>query len=313
MGRIGRRGFLRTAASAALGASLGSVFTSQEGVSVLAQDAANNTLPTRRLGKIGYEATIFGLGAGGNTPIMDLEQRDTGVAIVNRALDLGVNYIDTAASYGGGASELIVGEVMRDRRDEVFLATKTRQRTAEGLVENEFEQSCERLQTDYIDLYHFHAVHTIEDLDAVLDRDSGPVTVFEQLREEGRIGNIGISSHSSATLMEAMDRYDFDCVFVTVNPAGLNMNGPDNLRDMLAMAQEKDIATVAMKIPARGGVLDRGITMEESLGYALSLPIATAVIGISSVDILEENVELAKAFTPFDDEKLTELEERARS
>lgn len=313
MSRMGRRGFLRTAASAALGAGLGSVFTSQQGVSVLAEETANNAIPTRRLGKIGYEATIFSLGAGGNTPIMDLEQRDTGVAIVNRALDLGVNYIDTAASYGGGESELIVGEVMKDRRDEVFLATKTRQRTAEGLMENEFERSCERLQTDYIDLYYFHAVQTIEDLDTVLDRDGGPVTVFEQLREEGRIGNIGISSHSSATLMEAMDRYDFDCVFVTVNPAGLSMNDPDNLREMLAMAQEKDIGTVAMKIPARGGVLDRGVTMEESLGYALSLPIATANIGISSVEILEENVQLAKAFTAFDGEKLTELEERARS
>ena len=313
MSRIGRRSFLRTAAGAALGAGLGSAFTTQQGGFVFAEEAANNTIPTRRLGKIGYEATIFSLGAGGNTPIMDLEQRDTGVAIVNRALDLGVNYIDTAASYGGGESELIVGEVMKDRRDEVFLATKTRQRTAEGLRENEFEQSCERLQTDYIDLYYFHAVQTIEDLDTVLDRDGGPVTVFEQLREEGRIGNIGISSHSSATLMEAMDRYDFDCVFVTVNPAGLSMNDPDNLREMLAMAQEKDIGTVAMKIPARGGVLDRGVTMEESLGYALSLPIATANIGISSVEILEENVELAKAFTAFDGEKLTELEERARS
>ena len=313
MSRIGRRSFLRTAAGAALGAGLGSAFTPQQGGLVFAEETVNNTIPTRRLGKIGYEATIFSLGAGGNTPIMDLEQRDTGVAIVNRALDLGVNYIDTAASYGGGDSEVIVGDVMQDRREEVFLATKTRQRTAEGLRENEFEQSCERLQTDYIDLYYFHAVHTIDDLDTVLDRDNGPVTVFEQLREEGRIGNIGISSHSSATLMEAMDRYDFDCVFVTVNPAGLSMNDPDNLRDMLAMAQEKDIGTVAMKIPARGGVLDRGITMEESLGYALSLPFATANIGISSVEILEENVELAKAFTPLDDEKLTQLEERARS
>ncbi len=313
MSRIGRRSFLRTAAGAALGAGLGSAFTTQQGGLVFAEEAANNAIPTRRLGKIGYEATIFSLGAGGNTPIMDLEQRDTGVAIVNRALDLGVNYIDTAASYGGGDSEVIVGDVMKDRRDEVFLATKTRQRSAEGLRENEFEQSCERLQTDYIDLYFFHAVHTIDDLDTVLDRDNGPVTVFEELREEGRIGNIGISSHSSATLMEAMDRYDFDCVFMTVNPAGLSMDDPDYLREMLAMAQEKDIGTVAMKIPARGGVLDRGVTMEESLGYALSLPIATANIGISSVEILEENVELAKAFTSLDDEKLTELEERARS
>ncbi len=309
MTTIDRRGFLRTAAGASLGAVLGSTWTSQLKGQALAQDA----IPTRRLGKIGYDATIFSLGAGGNTPIMDLNQRETGAAIVHRALDLGINYIDTAASYGNGASELIVGDVMKDRRDEVFLATKTRQRTAEGLLENEFEQSCERLQTDYIDLYYFHAVQTSEDLDTVLDRNAGPVTVFEQLREEGRIGHIGISSHSSATLMEAMDRYDFDCVFVTMNPAGLSMNDPENLRDMLAMAQEKDIGAVAMKIPARGGVLERGISMEESLGYALSLPIATANIGISSVEILEENVALAKAFTPFDDDKLTELEERARS
>ncbi len=312
MNGIGRRSFLRTAAGAALGAGLGSAFTSQQGAVTLAEQMANNGLATRRLGKTGYEATVLSLGCGGDTPMMDPAQRDTGVAIVNRALDLGVNYIDTAPCYG--ASEQIVGEVMKDRRDEVFLATKTRQRTrtAQGLRDNEFEQSCQRLHTDYIDLYFLHAVHTIDDLDEVLNRDTGSVTVFEQLRDEGRIGHIGISSHSSATLMEAMDRYDFDCVFVTMNPAGLAMHDPENLRDMLAMAQEKDIGTIAMKVPARGGVFERNISMEEALGYALSLPIATANIGISSEEILEENVELAKAFTFFDEEKLIQLEERAR-
>jgi len=309
MTEIGRRSFLRTAAGAALGAGLGGMYTSWQGTPVLADEPSTGAMPTRRLGKIGYEASVFSLG--GMTTIMERDSREDAAAIIHRALELGVNYIDTADSYRAGDSESNIGDALEGRRDEVFLATKTRQRSLEGLAEETFERTCERLKTDYVDLYFLHAVQDLDDLDTVLDRENGTILAFERLRDAGRIGNIGISSHSSSTLMAAMERYDFDCVFVTMNPAGLNMNDPENLRDMLAMAQDKDIGAVGMKIPSRGGVLDRGITMEEAMGYALSLPIATANIGISTLDILEENVKLAKAFKPLEEEQLAELERRA--
>lgn len=127
-------------------------------------------------------------------------------------------------------------------------------------------------------------------------------------RENGRVRNIGISSHSSATLMEAMNRYDLDCMFMTLNPADLPMRDPENLREMLAMAEDKDVGVAGMKIVAHRRVFDKDISMKEAMYYALSLPIATAVLGITSIDQIDENVRLVKEFEPYDDETMARLE-----
>lgn len=303
MTRIGRRGFVKAAAGAALGAGLASTAHG------LPRTAAADELPMpkRRLGKIGYQTSIFSLG--GLLP----DERDEAAAIVNRALDLGVNYIDTAASYSDGVSEANIGSVMRDRRDEVFLATKTRVQTDDGIEHEAFEKSCENLQTDYLDLYFLHAVHTMEHLDTVMDRETGAIRAFERLREKGRIGNIGISSHTSAVLIEAINRYDFDCVFVTLNPAGRSMNDPEKLRDLLALAEDRDIGVVGMKIVGSGRIFEYNITLEEAMNYALSLPIATANVGISSPEFLEADVRAAKQFKRYDEGTMAELEKRARA
>ena len=311
MSAIDRRRFLQTAAGLAVGAGLGSFYTARSSALELDAGKPNKGMPTRRLGKTGYEASIFSLG--GMFLIMEREHRDEVHRIINRALDLGVNYIDTAASYRNGESELNIGEVLKDRRDEVFIATKTRQREAGGLIDQEFNMSSERLQTDFIDLYFLHGVNSMGDLDAVLDRDGGAITAFEHLKDQGRIGHIGVSSHCSAVLMEAMERYDFDCIFITLNPAGFAMDHPEKLRDMLAMAKDKDIGAVGMKVVGAGRLPGEGIPMKDALGYALSLPIATANIGISAMEHMEENVQLAKDFRPMDEEQLAQLEYLARA
>ena len=306
---IGRRGFMKTAASAAIGAGLA---RGMGGRTIsLAEAAETLPMPTRRLGKTGYHASLFSLG-GQST----LEQGDKGAEaaeIIHRALDLGVNYIDTADSYGGGASEQNIGAALGDRRDDVFIATKTRIRTDDGIEDGAFVRTCERLQTDYINLYYAHGLHSNGDLDTFLDRETGGIRAFERLREQDRIRHIGISSHSSAALMEAMRRYDLDCVFITMNPAGLSMNDPENLRDMLAMAEDKDVGVVGMKIVARGRIFEHDLNMEESLTYALSLPIATAALGITQVEQVVENAGIAKTFAPYEAAMMARLETIARA
>ena len=107
-------------------------------------------MPKRTLGRTGFQVGLFSLG--GEATVQIRERRDKAVEIIHRALDLGVNYIDTAPTYGGGGSEENIGEVMRSRREEVFLASKTGNRTYDGTMRL-IEQSLERLQTDYLDLY----------------------------------------------------------------------------------------------------------------------------------------------------------------
>ena len=299
MATIGRRGFMKVAATAALSASAGKGFRGLHSHSAGAAEVDDLPMPTRRLGKTDYDVSVCSLG-GFRGPIGDgreaPEPRADALAIINRALDLGVNFINTAPTYGDGASETHFGEVLRHRRGEVFVSIQTTMKTRDG-VEDAFEKSCERLQTDYLDIYMFHGVSTIGDLDAVLDRETGAIRAFERLREQGRIRHIGITGHSSATHMEAMKRYDFDCVFATMNPAGFRMNDPQNLRDMLAMAEDKDVGVLGMKILCgrdAGSFLEGDMSVEKALGYALSLPIATAVIGMHTLGHVEENVRAAK-------------------
>lgn len=306
---IGRRGFMKTATSAAIGAGL---IQGRPGERISPVEAAEALpMPTRRLGKTEYQASLFSLG--GQSTLEQGDKREESAEIIHRALDLGVNYIDTADSYGGGASEQNIGNALGDRRDDVFIATKTRIRTDEGIEDDAFERTCERLQTDYVNLYHAHGVHSSEDLDTFLNRENGGIRAFERLREKERIHHIGISSHSSATLMEAMRRYDLDCVFITMNPAGLMMNDPDNLRDMLAMAADKDVGVIGMKIVARGRIFERDLSIEEALTYALSLPIGTAALGITSVEQVEQNAAIAKTFEPYEEQTLAQLERMARA
>lgn len=311
MSIIARRGFLKATAGTALGAGLAGF---PGGICQIRADAIeDNAIPRRKLGRTGYEPTIVSLG-GGST-LTQPEHREEALAIVRRALDLGVNFIDTAEAYGDGASETHIGEALGGRRAEVFLATKTRQRRAQPIRAGVFEESCRRLQTDVIDLYFLHGVHNREDLTTVLDRDGGAITAFEHYRDAGRIRYLGISSHSNEILIEAMDAYDFDCVFVTLNAAGMAMDDPGNTEAMLAKATEKGVGVITMKIVGGTGgpILDRDITVEQSLRYTLSFPVCTANIGITTIDQLEENVRLAKAFVPYTEDELATLARLAQA
>ena len=278
-------------------------------------NSVSATIPKRMLGRTGYEVSIVSLG--GQSTIERPGRRDESVEIINRALDLGINYIDTSEVYGNGISESYIGEVLRDRRAEVFLTTKTFQRTARGIEDVHFARSCERLQTDFFDLYLLHAINRMADLDAVLDRENGAILGFERLREQGKIGHIGLSSHSTEVLTEALNRYDFDCIFLTLNPAGLRMSqSPTETRAFLERVREKDVGVIAMKVTGRNGIFDTGISMEQALSYTLSagrsgdaFPIATAAIGITQVSQVDENVRLAKRYRPYTGEEMDRIEE----
>jgi uncharacterized protein len=309
MSKIGRRGFLKAAAGTALASGLAGF--PGGGIRPSRAEAVQDAIPRRALGRTGYQATILSLGGG--SALAQPDNREEAVEIIGRALDLGINYIDTAPAYGNGTSETYVGEALGGRRDQVFLATKTRERRAQPIRAGAFEESCQRLQTEEIDLYFLHGVHDREHLATVMDRDGGAIRAFEHYREAGRIRYLGISSHSSETLITAMDEYDFDCVFVTLNPAGISMEDPENIEAMLAKAAGKNVGVIAMKIVGGtgGGILSRGITMQEALRYTLSFPVCTANIGISRMDQLEENVRLAKAFVPYDEKQRAELVRRA--
>ena len=304
---IGRRELLKSALGAAAGVGVAKAGQWGERSGLYAAESDPAPMPVRRLGRTDYRVPLFSLG--GQSTVEQPGRRDEAVPIIHRALDLGVNYIDTAAAYGEGISESYIGEVMKQRRKEVFLATKTRDRTYDGAL-RECEASLKRLQTDYLDLYQHHAVHRDDQLEELLGRN-GAARAFARLHREGVIKYHGITGHSPRILLKALQQYDFDCTLVTLNPADQWMLDREFLGEFLATAVEKDVGVIGMKVVGRGRILESGLTMPQLMAYTLSFPVATVIVGITTYEQVEQDVAIARAFEPLSEEQRTELERRA--
>ncbi len=265
--------------------------------------AGREGMPLRKLGKTGELVSILGLG--GSFTIAASDRVEEAEKIIHRAHDLGVNYIDTAPSYG--SSEKNIGQAIKDRRGEAFLASKTLDRTYEGTMEL-FHQSLERLQTDYLDLLQVHGLHSEDELEQVL-ADGGALAALDELKQEGLIRFTGVTGHRDPqALLEALERYDFDCILLSLNPADPYYQP---LQDaVLPLAKEKDMGIIAMKVAAYGRIFrDDGLdSMEKALNYALSFPVSSAVVGISTAQELEENIGIVKEFRQMEPEELKRLE-----
>lgn len=323
-----RRDFLKiggaaTAGFLARGLTAGPALAGAAALPALPENPATpKAMPTRNLGKTGYKVGIFSLG--GEAALDKPENTELAQAIVHRALDLGVNYIDTAHIYGRGTSQRHIGLVMKHRRKEAFLATKTRDRSRDGSF-RQLEQSLASLQTDHLDLWQVHNLSRMEEVDEVF-APGGAMEALLEAREQKIVRFLGISGHADPeVLIEAIRRFPFDAILLALNAADPHQR-PFRER-LLPLAVEKGMAIIGMKVPARGRILsswtpggpgggwgggDRSgtITMKEALYYTLSHPVATVIIGVDSVEQLEENVELARHFTPLSEAQLAELHAR---
>jgi uncharacterized protein len=296
--RISRRRFLGTtalggmAANAAMGAEVGK----------------NGALPTRPLGRTGAHVSILAMGGGSR--FLMYKEEDKALEALNRAFDLGITYMDTAFGYGNGLSETRVGKVMavRRKKDGIFLATKIEARKGDEAARI-IEGSLKRLQTDQIDLIHIHSLEDEADL-AQIEAPDGILNRLRKLRDEKVARFIGITCHNDPTVLaKALERHDFDCTQMALNAALAGMKGGHSGMEIneamktsfetvaLPVAVRKKMGIIAMKIHAQEG-LTREAPPEKLLYYSLSLPVSLAVVGMPTIDFIEQNVQLAKAFKP---------------
>jgi aryl-alcohol dehydrogenase-like predicted oxidoreductase len=269
-------------------------------------------LPTRVLGRTGATPSILALGCGSR--LLAYEDQDKGVEAINLAIDSGITYLDTAQNYGAGKSETWVGEVMKTRRKEVFLATKIRVRDYDEAA-RWTEGSFKRLNTDQVDLIHIHNLWGDDDLEAA---EKGVLKLMLELREQKACRFIGVTSHTfPETLAKALERHDFDCTQMALNAAlqGRSTEGknlppvPDNSFERIALpvAQRKNLGVIAMKVTAQEGLLGDGAgksTIEPLLRYSLSLPVSVAVVGMPKLEHIRENTALARAYSPMPAEEM---------
>jgi aryl-alcohol dehydrogenase-like predicted oxidoreductase len=328
-----RRTFLKAGGvmtAAALSATLPDLVSGQPAPS--SHLAGSDAMPTRNLGKTGYKVGLFSLG--GQAALEKPNNEVNAVPIIEKALDLGVNYIDTSSIYGGPDrwSEQYIGKVMKHRRGDAFLATKTKERTRDGSMRM-IEKSLKLLQTDHIDSWQLHDIGTMTDINEIFAK-GGAMEALLQAREQKIVRYLGITGHYRPdALIEAIRRHPFDTILMAVNAA--DPHHYSFSEQLLPLAVEKQMGIIGMKVPARGRLLSSWtpppieeqkhtwegmvlaptpgtIDMRQAMYYSLSLPVSTVIIGCDSVTQLEQNVQLARDFTPFNQQQLAALSEKAQ-
>jgi aryl-alcohol dehydrogenase-like predicted oxidoreductase len=258
-------------------------------------------IPQRQLGKTGVSVPILAVGGGSAFMAMSDEEAER---FLWRALELGLTYWDTAHSYGNGGSETRMGRVLKTERKRVFLATKTAARTYDEAM-RQVELSLKRLQTDRIDLIQMHNWQTNDDPVAIGKKD-GVLTALRKLRDEKVVRFIGLTGHTTPEGMrKVLELYDdIDTVLMPINPAQ-----PDFETTIVPIAQKKGVAVLAMKVTGRRSLLGK-TEATELLRYAWSAPIATAVVGMTGIKILETDFQLALQFEPMSEPERVKLRQR---
>lgn len=248
----------------------------------------------RNFGKTGLKTSLLGFGG---FHLLEVPSREAEY-LLDTYLDAGGNYVETAASYGNGESELKIGKVMARRRKDCVLATKTGARDRQG-CQASLHQSLTNLNTDYVDLLIMHAVATKEDLYTLLGPE-GAIEAALQAKKEGKVGHVGISMHGQPDiLIEALEQYPFDAVMSTINYYD-RFNFPEIEDVLLPLAQEKGAAVILMK-PIADGLLWKSAPL--AFKYAMSRPVSVVVAGINTREMLRQDLDYAANFTPMSPEE----------
>jgi uncharacterized protein len=269
---------------------------------------ASDLITKRTLGRTGVKVSILAFGCGSR--FLMYKDEDSASAILNRAIDSGITYLDTAYSYGDGQSETRVGKIMATRRKEVWLATKIPDRTRDEFLRR-LEGSLKRLQTDHVDLVHIHGLGQADDL-AKIEAPNGALKGLMEAREQKMARFAGMTSHTNGEVMaEAIKRHDLDCVQMALNAS---RNG--RFEELaLPAANAKNLGVIAMKVTGQEFLVGEGAgkaDMASLLRYSMSLPVTAAVVGMPRPEMLAHNVETARAFSPLTDLDKERLREQLK-
>ncbi len=249
----------------------------------------------RPFGNTGIEVSEVGMGG---IPIMRVDDMDEAARLVHHAIDRGINYFDSARGYKD--SEAKFGLVMKDRRDEVFLATKTQGRTKEEALTH-LDESLGALQTDHLDLWQFHDISTSERWEQVMG-PGGALEAAKEAKAEGKARFIGITSHSIPVLQKAIECGEFDSVLCVYN---LGINDTDE--PVIKAAAAAGMGVAIMK-PLSGGIFfrhmkaqeaEKQITAEAAWRYVLGNPdISVALAGVQEQRDIDQAVDISETFRP---------------
>jgi aryl-alcohol dehydrogenase-like predicted oxidoreductase len=293
---------------------LGSAAAASLAQQVLAQtQAGSGDLPTRVLGRTGQRVSIICLGG---WHIGAVKDKAEAIRIMHAAIDAGINFFDNAWDYHDGKSEEWMGEALASsgRRQKVFLMTKNCERDYAGSMKN-LEDSLRRLKTDHLDLWQFHEMVYDNAPDWVFER--GGVKAALEARKAGKVRYIGFTGHKDPRIHLKMlgKPHDWDTAQMPINVMDAHYRSFQ--KDVVPVCLNKNVGVIGMK--SLGGGSPRGripaegqATAQECIRYALSLPIASLVVGIQSLEDLRQDVAIARNFQPMPDAEKAKLLTRVK-
>jgi aryl-alcohol dehydrogenase-like predicted oxidoreductase len=271
--------------------------------------AATGEIPRRKLGKA--DVYISALGCGGHH-LGDVATVDEAIQMIHEALDGGINFFDNCWEYWNGKTENILGRALKGRREKAFLMTKvcTHGRSARLAMEM-LDQSLRRLRTDHLDLWQIHGVVYDNDPDRAY-APGGVLEALDRARQQGKTRFVGFTGHKDPAVHLKMIQmgYPFDTVQMPLNPFDASFFSFEN--EVLPEVNRRGMAALGMKcMNGTAEAVKKGVAKpEELLRYAMSLPVATTISGMDSLDVLRKNLRMAQHFTPMTEKEMTELRGR---
>ena len=297
-----RREFLQESLTAAATLGASPILLGQE-------QRAGEGLPMRPLGRTGVRVSILCLGG---WHIGDVRDKKEAIRIMHAALDEGINFFDNCWDYHDGGSEEIMGQALAADggkwRKRCFLMTKVCARDAKG-VRQQVEQSLRRLRTDVIDLMQMHEINWDNDPEWVVEQ--GGLAELLQLQKEGKVRFVGFTGHKSPHIhLKMLPVHRWDTVQMPINVCDHFYRS--FVHQVVPAAHKAGIGVIGMKTMgggrSEGKIVAAGVaTAEECLRYALSQEVASVVTGITSMDILRQNLAIARNFRPMTAEELQRL------
>jgi uncharacterized protein len=296
-----RRGFLQMALSSAV---LGDALVAQT------TSASATGIPMRPLGKTGVKVSILGLGG---SHIARPKEESESIRIIHAALDEGITFMDNAWEYHGGRAEEVMGKAlaMDGKRQRAFLMTKVCDRDYEG-AKRQLEDSLRRFRTDVIDLWQFHECNYYNDAEYL--EEQGGLRAALEAKKEGKVRFIGFTGHKAPRIHLKMlaQKFTWDACQM-----------PNNVMDAEFLSFREEVMPVCMKrgvgivgMKGCGGdgrmMTEGGVTLEECYQYFLSQPVAVQVVGLGSMEHLQNAVRMARSFKPLTPAERSTLLSRVR-
>jgi aryl-alcohol dehydrogenase-like predicted oxidoreductase len=273
---------------------------------------SSSPVPMRPLGKTGVRVSALGVGG---YHLGTAESQQAATAIVHAAMDAGINFFDNAWDYHDGLSEVRLGEALKGRRDQAVVMTKVcTHGRGKDVAMRMLEESLQRLQTDHLDVWQIHEVIYDNDPELIF-APGGAIEALDQAKRQGKVRFVGFTGHKDPSIHLKMlsHNYPFDTVQMPLNCFDATYRS--FATQVLPELNKRGIAPLGMKSLGGSGesVSHGAVTAHEALRYAMSLPVATTISGMESMDVLNQNLQVARGFQPMSQTELSALQDRVKT